>query len=81
MHTVLYVNYISFFQKKTSFFLVIINVLLENKLLLLLPSQCKEVTGFPHFHREPGDIFSPLWNVHLVTFALYSLVFLHKKKN
>ena len=70
-----------FFKKETLFFLVIINVLLENKLLLLLPSQGKEVTGFPHFHGRPGGIFSPLWNVHLVTFTLYSLVFLHEKKN
>ena len=81
MYTVLYVNYIFFFKKGTLFFLVIINVLLENKLVLLLPSQCKEVTDFQHFHGVPGGIVSPLWNVHLVTFSLYSLVFLHEKKN
>ena len=57
---------ISHFFKGDFIFLVIINVLLENKLLLLLPSQGKEVTGFPHFHGRPGGIFSTLWSIHPV---------------
>ena len=82
MYTGLCVNFISFFfKRRLYFFFVIINVPLKNKLLLLLPSQCKEVTDFQHIHGVPAGIFFPLWNVHLVTFSLYNLVFLHEKKN
>lgn len=57
---------------------VIINVLLENRLLTL---QCVRATDFQHVPRVVHDILSPPVNVHVVTFSLYSLVFLNEQEN